>query len=293
METPQADAPLVIAALLILSVLLSSAVLWIRHVQRPSDLILLDKGVAPWSIGWVNFGIFICAIAIAVFGAQQIGLSIFLGAEHEGPLELTPWLAALSVILLQGPMIAVFYLARRLYPGLYAGRLSQSEDSIGASFKKAVPLFIMFLPLIWIATLIWSGMLKVLVRTNVIEEFAPQEIITLFQEGGDIFAMITLVLMAIILAPIIEEIIFRGCIYRFLKSQTTMLGAQIISGAFFALMHGNLLSFLPLVMVGVLLARIYEKTGSLTAAIWFHAFFNAFSLTMLFITGMSDNLPSN
>ena len=51
--------------------------------------------------------------------------------------------------------------------------------------------------------------------------------------------------------------------------------------------------FFPLVIVGILLARIYEKTGSLTVAIWFHAFFNAFSLTMLFITSMSENLPTN
>lgn len=293
METPQADAPLVIASLLIVAVLLASAVLWIRKVQRPQELIAQDLGVAPWTIGWVNFGIFFCAMVIAVFGAQQIGISLYMGLSNESTLELTPWLAVLSVILLQVPMFAVFYLARRLYPGHYADRLSQIEDSIGDSFKKAVPLFIMFLPIIWIATLAWSGILKILAEHNVIEEFAPQEIITLFQGGGDLVAIFILVFLAVVLAPIVEEIIFRGCIYRFLKSQTTMLSAQILSGAFFAFMHGNTLSFLPLVIVGLLLARVYEKTGSIAVAIWFHAFFNAFSLSMLFITGMSENIPTN
>lgn len=293
METPPVDAPLIIASLLILAVLLTSAVLWIRQVQRPRDLILPDKGVAPWKIGWVNFGIFISAMIIAVFLAQQIGFALFLGSEADGITELTPWLAVAAVILLQGPMITVFYLARRFYPAHYAGRLSRSDLTVGQSFKKAGPLFLMLLPVIWIATLLWSNILSVLNKAGVVEEFAPQELVTLFQSGGDWFAIVVLVLMAVIVAPVVEEIIFRGCIYRFLKSQTTLLSAQLISGMVFATLHANLLSFVPLVIVGILLARVYEKTGSLGVAIWFHAFFNAFSLTMLFITSMSETLPSD
>lgn len=292
MESPTVDAPIVIASLLILAVLLSSAALWIRQVQRPSDLIVQEKGVAAWSIGWVNFGIFISAMIIAVVVAQGLGFSLILDSG-EGVHELTPWLAVASVILLQGPMFAVFYLVRHFYPAQYAGRLSLVNFSIWESFKRAIPLFIMFLPVIWIATLLWSTILTGLEKSGIIEDFEPQELITLFQGGGDWLALTLLVIAAVVVAPIVEEVIFRGCIYRFLKSQTTMLGAQIFSGAVFALMHGNLLSFLPLVIVGTLLARVYEKTGSLAVAIWFHAFFNAFSLNMLFITGMSENLPTN
>lgn len=293
METPAVDAPIIFASVLILAVLISSAVLWIRQVQRPRDSILPDEGISAWTIGWVNFGIFISAMIIAVFLAQQIGLAVLLGPEAGGITELTPWLAVAAVVLLQGPMIAVFYLARRFYPGHYAGRLSRTNLTLGQSFKKAVPLFLMFLPVIWIATLLWSNVLSGLEAAGVIEEFAPQELVTLFQSGGDEVAIVILVLMAIIVAPLIEEIVFRGCIYRFLKSQTSLLGAQIISGMVFASLHANVLSFVPLVIVGILLAHIYEKTGSLTVAIWFHAFFNTFSLMMLFITSMSESLPPN
>jgi membrane protease YdiL (CAAX protease family) len=292
MESPPVDAPIVVASLLILAVLIGSAVLWIRQVQRPQELIPSDESVPAWSIGWVNFGIFICAMIIAVFFAQQIGLALILDAEAGVP-ELTPWLAVASVCLLQGPLIAVFHFARRFYPEHYASRLSPVAYSFTESFKKAFPLFIMLLPVVWIATLLWSSLLSGLESAGLVEESAPQELVTLFQGGGDLLPIIILVFMAIVVAPVVEEIIFRGCIYRFLKSQTTVIGAQIISGSVFAMMHANLLSFVPLVFVGVLLARIYEKTGSLGVAIWFHAFFNAFSLSMLFITGMSENLPPN
>ncbi|MFW6218125.1 MAG: CPBP family intramembrane glutamic endopeptidase, partial [Verrucomicrobiota bacterium] len=122
---------------------------------------------------------------------------------------------------------------------------------------------------------------------GIVETFSPQELVTLFTRGGDPLAIVLLVLLAVVMAPIIEEIIFRGCLYRFLKSQTTLLPAQILSGAFFALVHGNLLSFVPLVLVGVLLARIYEASGNILTAMFFHAAFNGFSLLMLFLVNTS------
>ena len=90
------------------------------------------------------------------------------------------------------------------------------------------------------------------------------------------------------LAPIVEELIFRACIYRFLKGQMSILLAQLCSAALFAVVHANLLSFAPLLLVGILLARNYERSGNLLIPILFHAFFNAFSLIMLLIISQSD-----
>jgi membrane protease YdiL (CAAX protease family) len=144
---------------------------------------------------------------------------------------------------------------------------------------------------VWIVALLWTKVLSGFEDLGLIEDIAQQELVTLFQGGGDPVAIGLLVIAAVVLAPIVEELIFRGCLYRFLKSQTTLLPAQIASGLLFSMIHWNLLSFLPLVIVGIFLARVYEKTGSILVAIWFHAFFNAFSLGMLFVTNLSDVIP--
>lgn len=287
------DAPLIVASILILGILVSSAALWIRHIQKHKGTVEPDPGAPAWSIGWVNFGILACAMVITVFVVQNLAAALFLSPADPGeaPRELTPWLAVFAVCLLQLPMLAVFYSVRRFYPGHYASRLNRVELSIGAAFRQALPLFLMLLPVIWIASLIWTNVLTALEAAGLIEAFEPQELVTLFQRGGDPLAIGLLVAMAIVLAPVVEELIFRGCIYRFLKSQTTLLPAQILSGVVFSFMHANLMSFVPLVLVGVLLARVYEKTGNLMVAVWFHAFFNAFSLLMLFITGLSEAIP--
>jgi len=289
----QPDPPLIVASLLILAILVSSAALWIRHIQRSRRQIVIDNGVPAWPIGWVDFGIFACAMIITVFVVQNVAAVLFLSApiEGEAPQELTPRLAVFAVLLLQLPMLAVFYAARRFYPGHYAGQLNNAELTVGVAFRQAVPLFLMCLPLIWIASLIWTHLLTALEAAGAIDAFEPQALITLFQDGGDPIAISLLVALAILLAPIVEEIVFRGCVYRFLKSQTTLLPAQILSGCVFSFMHWNLMSFVPLVIVGVFLARVYEKSGNLIVAIWFHAFFNAFSLLMLFITGLSEAIP--
>ena len=289
----QPDPPLIVASLLILAILVSSAALWIRHIQDSRRQIVIDNGVPAWPIGWVDFGIFACAMVITVFVVQNVAAVLFLSApiEGEAPQELTPRLAVFAVLLLQLPMLAVFYAARSFYTGHYASQLNNAELKIGVAFGQAVPLFLMCLPLIWIASLIWTHLLTALEAAGAIDAFEPQALITLFQDGGDPIAISLLVALAILLAPIVEEIVFRGCVYRFLKSQTTLLPAQILSGCVFSFMHWNLMSFVPLVIVGVFLARVYEKSGNLIVAIWFNAFFNAFSLLMLFITGLSEAIP--
>ena len=294
---PIIDPPLVVASLIVLSILVGSLALWIQCIRRPNNIVsemVTENKVPAWNIGWVNFGIFVCVLIITVFVVQNIAASLFLQlpSKAEEHRALSPSLAIFAVLFLQLPMLAVFYAARRFYPGHYAGGLNGIDLSISDALRKAAPLFLMFLPLIWIVSLIWTNILVGFQRVGWIEKIEQQELVTLFQNGGHPMAMLLLVTLAVIMAPFVEEIIFRGCVYRFLKSQTSLLIAQIISGCIFSMMHANLLSFVPLILVGILLARIYEKTGSLNASICFHALFNAFSLLILFITSMSNAIPN-
>jgi len=282
------DAPAILASLIVLGVLLSSAALWILHIQKPREVISPDLGIRAWSIGWVNFGIFLCALVVAVAFANIVAGAFLGGAIEEANGELTPWLAVFGVLLLQLPLIAVFFLVRRISPGNFADRLSSRDIGFMEAFRITLPYFLRTLPLVWVASIVWGQVLQLMHAIGLIEEYNPQELVTLFAADGDPLAIGLLVLFAVVLAPLVEEIIFRGCLYRFLKSQTALLPAQIISGIFFALLHANLLSFVPLVLVGLLLARVYEASGNLLTAVIYHAFFNGFTLLMLFLFNHSS-----
>jgi hypothetical protein len=83
------------------------------------------------------------------------------------------------------------------------------------------------------------------------------------------------------LGPIMEEIFFRGFIYGALKTKIGIFGGILTSAVFFAYVHANLASFMPILCLGLLLAYIYEKTGSLVSSITAHMIHNSIMLVLL------------
>ena len=86
-----------------------------------------------------------------------------------------------------------------------------------------------------------------------------------------------IIIMTVVLAPLSEELLFRGLIQsslrRFLKSPWA---AIVVTSVLFGVVHLPLWSaLLPLAVFGVLLGYSYERTGKLLPAIVAHAVFNA------------------
>lgn len=87
----------------------------------------------------------------------------------------------------------------------------------------------------------------------------------------------------VILAPIAEEIFFRGIVYNAWLREGGRRYAYIGSSLLFAISHLSLVQFIPLLLLGLALAWVYERTGSLVAAIAMHATFNAVTVVLLFL----------
>ncbi|MFM1770709.1 MAG: hypothetical protein RJA22_3238 [Verrucomicrobiota bacterium] len=86
----------------------------------------------------------------------------------------------------------------------------------------------------------------------------------------------TLFLLAsLVLAPVAEEILFRGILYPAIKQQGHPRLALAASAVLFSAIHFNQLAFIPFIVLAVLLTLLYERTGSLLAPILAHAAFNA------------------
>lgn len=81
--------------------------------------------------------------------------------------------------------------------------------------------------------------------------------------------------VAILGAPVVEEILFRGILYPAFKQrgwpQLALWGTSLL----FALTHANTATFLPLTFFAMVLVFLYERTGNLLAPILTHSLFNA------------------
>jgi membrane protease YdiL (CAAX protease family) len=94
------------------------------------------------------------------------------------------------------------------------------------------------------------------------------------------FALI--VFATAVLTPIAEELYFRGYVFRAYYAQKGPLQAYLFSSALFALVHFNLPAFLPIFAVGLFLAFLYQRTGSVLPGIVAHAFNNGMAFTALY-----------
>lgn len=93
------------------------------------------------------------------------------------------------------------------------------------------------------------------------------------------------VLMVAVAAPIGEELFFRGFVFNVLRNRMNFTSAVWLSAALFALLHVSVRNFLPILVIGVLLARLYARTGSLWSSVVMHGTFNFLSAMAAFILG--------
>lgn len=87
-----------------------------------------------------------------------------------------------------------------------------------------------------------------------------------------------IVLAVVVLAPIAEELFFRGVALNAWLRERGRRFAYIGSSALFAAIHISLVSLLPIFLLGLALAWVYRRTGSLLAPIVMHATVNGISV---------------
>jgi len=108
-----------------------------------------------------------------------------------------------------------------------------------------------------------------------------QSVVQLVIDDGSPALMLLIGLGAVVLAPLAEEIVFRGFLFRNLRDSLGKGLAMFLSGFAFAAVHFEPTLLLPLTALGVALALLYEWSGSLYVPIVVHALWNLFALVKI------------
>jgi len=137
---------------------------------------------------------------------------------------------------------------------------------------------LLFLPVGWSLQMLC---VKVLQTMGI--EPAEQLALVALRNSGSAAQIIALGIVTIILAPVAEEILFRGVLYSAIAQYGHRQIGVWMSSVIFALIHANVAIFIPLLALALLLVWLYERTGNLLAPITAHAVFNAINFIMFFI----------
>ena len=154
-----------------------------------------------------------------------------------------------------------------------------------ANFLPVVLVYVLFIVPLGLCSHIWIELIEFFGY-----EPLPQEVVKMFGDAvarGDRLEISLMVFNAVILAPLWEELIYRGFFFGLLKSRWGVFPALVFSSAVFSCSHFSLAAFLPLLIVGMAAGYVYHRTGSLYFAIFFHALFNGLSMAIQFISAGS------
>jgi membrane protease YdiL (CAAX protease family) len=94
-------------------------------------------------------------------------------------------------------------------------------------------------------------------------------------------------------APIGEELIFRGILFRVARERWGWVRAAVLTGLFFGVAHWAPWHLFGLVALGLLLALLYHLTRSLLAPMLSHATYNLVSITLLIQAGGAAETPTD
>lgn len=102
-----------------------------------------------------------------------------------------------------------------------------------------------------------------------------QDTVTLFQEEKNVAVLVLMAIAAAVVAPVCEEIVFRGYLYPVAKKFSGPWVAALGTALIFSAAHGSLAALLPLFVFGLVLVALYEFTGSIWASMAVHFLFNS------------------
>lgn len=105
--------------------------------------------------------------------------------------------------------------------------------------------------------------------------------------------LVLAVLAAVVMAPIAEELLFRGLLHRALRHRLRIVPATLLSSVIFAVVHVDVAASQPLALVGltfvgVVLAIAHERTGSLLVPVVMHATHNAVTIAAVVVSSRLD-----
>lgn len=91
-------------------------------------------------------------------------------------------------------------------------------------------------------------------------------------------------LAGVVVAPVVEEVFFRGFVFAGLRSRFEWKTAAAISSALFALTHLQFTAFIPIFILGYIFAILYRQSNSIVPAILMHVLTNGLALGTAYLT---------
>ena len=219
------------------------------HGEPPADP-PPERAWPPW-LGIVTL--------LVVFVVSNFTFAIVAGVSG-ADLDNTPaWLDLTAAVILQASLIAAALIAAHLIMPVHPWQFGLRPTRFWPAAGWALLALVAFL----FFAILWATLVDQPEQTTAEDLGVDESDLALLGAG----------VMFVLVAPIAEELFFRGFFYGSLRSALPVVWAALINGLVFGLIHATTgISAVPaLIVFGIVLCLLRERTGSLYPCIAVHA----------------------
>ncbi|HOF88143.1 MAG TPA: type II CAAX endopeptidase family protein [Armatimonadota bacterium] len=248
--------------------------LWHRRIGAELRAAAAPAPPVPWGIGaalLVVSGVYLLSFLL------QVGLAGFIPrASLAAAAPVVGTLALLVATLL----VAGGFLSLLGKPAWAWETFGWRRAPRGAGYGLLA--LVLALPLLVIAYLIAAALFGM--------DRQQQPLVEALQSGGPLL-QVYLVVVAAVMAPLVEETLFRGLLFRALNARLAFWPAALISALLFAAGHALLLALLPVMLLGMLFAFLTRRAGSVVPSAAAHGVYNLVVSVVALLIGWALNGP--
>jgi membrane protease YdiL (CAAX protease family) len=237
-----------------------------------------DRPPATWT-WWEAIGVYVVSFLIAGFAI--IPIIVLMGGDEAGVgLGAAGIVSTIAADLLMAGLW-IWWLRRR-HPAWRACIVPVPDrDRRWREIGIGVAVGLVLVPAVGLVSLSLQSMLSDVLGRDV---NAPEQV------SSDLsgLAAAAAVLLAVVIAPVTEELFFRGILFRSMRDRGGFWIAALVSSVAWGLVHvttspweENLLLQVPIACMGIVLAWLYDRRGNLTASVAAHMAFNAVGIVLI------------
>jgi uncharacterized protein len=242
--------------------------LW-RLVLRRSARDSRQVRLREWTLPPIDF---VCYLCFGIVGALTLsGIAGLLIHYAKVSADAT---TVLGTVAQDGG----FLLGLAGFHVMYAGRLAGDANppNLGLALRTGIATFLIAMPIVALTTWAWESLLVAAGLPN-----EKQAVVGLFENTQSPALKVCFIVVAGLLVPAAEEMLFRGALFRYFRTRMPRWVAIALTSALFGAPHvawgdhmGGLPSLVPLIVLAAVFCVAYERTGSIGTAIVAHALFN-------------------
>lgn len=244
-----------------------------------------------WRIIYMPIVYFTISLIVSVVAMIFMGILVGIEAGYSGSIDLIEMEEKIYALSYRYAMLFSLIAAVLTIPICYflMKKDKKREFLIEGEIRYEKVSYTKYIPVIILGFASCIGINNLISISGLIELFPGYLEVAEAIYGGGIFLQI---LSVVIIIPILEELLFRGIVYKRLRGYININAAILISALIFGIFHMNVVQGLYAFMIGILLAYIYENYKSIWAPIIFHISANGVSVFLTEVVekeGIFDN----